>query len=242
MTTNNDLVGNIHAAFENESAINLHKTPIAVFVRDDGSLVLEGNVEDIITKRRAAQLAAMAAGAHAVLDHLRLIPSDHRGDGHILDLLYEALCQEPVFHGCTIVAVTESQPDKMKTPPDNETGFLEIEVADGVVNLNGHVQSLSHKRLAHVLAWWTPGVADVDDRLRITPPEQDNDDEITDALRIIFEKDPWLDASQLQIHTHNRKILLEGIVHSNEQRHMAECDAWYIPGVHGVINHIEVRP
>ena len=102
--------------------------------------------------------------------------------------------------------------------------------------------SLSHRRLAEVLAWWTTGVVGVNNQLRVTPAEEDNDDEITDALRMVLEKDPWLDAGQIWAHTHGGTVVLDGLLPSNEQKHMAECDAWYINGVTKVKNRIEVRP
>jgi osmotically-inducible protein OsmY len=47
-------------------------------------------------------------------------------------------------------------------------------VVDGdVVTLNGQVPSLSHKRLAGVLAWWVPGVRDVVDGLAVEPTQSD---------------------------------------------------------------------
>jgi osmotically-inducible protein OsmY len=119
--------------------------------------------------------------------------------------------------------------------------MIEIAVNDAVVTLVGTVESLSHKRLADVLAWWTIGAVDVRNRLHVEPPEQGNDDEITDALRIVLEMDPWLDAGQIQVHTRDQKIHLDGLVRSPEQKHMAECNAWYILGVHEVINRIAVQ-
>ena len=46
----------------------------------------------------------------------------------------------------------------------------------------GAAISLSHKRLAGVLAWWTPGCRDVVNSLDIVPPERDSDEEVQDAL------------------------------------------------------------
>ena len=56
--------------------------------------------------------------------------------------------------------------------------------ANGVVTLNGEVPSLSHKRLAGVLAWWVPGTRDVINGLEEVPPEEDNDDELIDAMHV----------------------------------------------------------
>ena len=61
---------------------------------------------------------------------------------------------------------------------------INVEVANGVVTLNGEVPSLTHKRLVGVLAWWVPGSRDVINGLEEVPPEQDNDDELIDAVHV----------------------------------------------------------
>ena len=43
---------------------------------------------------------------------------------------------------------------------------------------------------------------------------------------------PWLSAM----------VTLAGLLPNEAERHMAECDAWYVFGVDKVINNIEVRP
>ena len=242
MTATREIESAVRAVLENDSTINLHEHPVAIAISAPGTLILQGEVEDIVAKRRAVQLSKDVPGVQQIMDYLRLIPSERRGDGAVLDSVYQALTQEPVFHGCTIVARDPNPSETVREPRDNETGSIEITVADAVVTLTGHVQSLTHKRLADVLSWWVRGTADVSNRLRVVPAEKDNDDEITDALRIVLEKDPWLDAGQIRIRTQNQEVLLEGLVRSREQRHMAECDAWYILGVHQVTNRIEVRP
>jgi osmotically-inducible protein OsmY len=116
-----------------------------------------------------------------------------------------------------------------------------VEVEDGVVTLNGQVPSLAHKRLAGVLAWWVPGSRDVVNGLEEVPPGEDNDDEVTDAVRTALEKDPFVRAEQIRIATKNNVVTLEGIVSSDAAREMAEFDAWYVFGVDRVINRIEVQ-
>jgi osmotically-inducible protein OsmY len=109
-------------------------------------------------------------------------------------------------------------------------------VEAGVVTLNGQVPSLSHKRLAGVLAWWVPGSRDVINGLEVMPPEEDNDDEITDAVRLALEKDPFVNAAQVRVRTKHAIVTLEGLVAHDTEKHMAECDAWYVFGVDKVIN------
>lgn len=120
-------------------------------------------------------------------------------------------------------------------------GAIGLSVDRGVVTLDGTVPSLSHKRLAGVLAWWVPGVRDVVNGLEIAPPEADDDDEISDAVRLVLEKDPLVDAPQIGVSTHRAVVTLTGTVRCAMERQAAERDAWCIFGVDDVKSEIEVR-
>jgi osmotically-inducible protein OsmY len=138
-------------------------------------------------------------------------------------------------------ACIKDQVEMLREQAEDNCGSIEVQVEDGIVILDGEVISLSHKRLAGVLAWWTPGCRDVVNGLEVVPPEQDTDDEVTDALRIVLEKDPLVkDPEQIRIRTHDYVVTLEGLVNKEEDRHTAELDAWYLFGVDKVINRIDV--
>jgi osmotically-inducible protein OsmY len=102
------------------------------------------------------------------------------------------------------------------------------------------VPSLSHKRLAGVLAWWVPGSREVINGLAVEPPQADSDDEITDAVRLVLDKDRFVPADQIRVRTRGRVVTLEGIVANQTLCELAECDAWYVFGVDRVVNHLQV--
>jgi osmotically-inducible protein OsmY len=109
------------------------------------------------------------------------------------------------------------------------------------VVLNGVVTSLSAKRLAGVLAWWVPGSRDVVNGLDVSPLQEDNDDEVADAIRLALEKNPFVNASQIRVRVRNYTATLEGLVKNETQRHMAEADAWYVFRVDRVVNRLGVE-
>jgi osmotically-inducible protein OsmY len=116
-----------------------------------------------------------------------------------------------------------------------------VSVKDGVVTLDGWVISLSHKRMAGVLAWWVPGCRDVVDALEVLPPEQDNDDEVSDALSLVLEMDPMIPhPDQIRIRTQNYVVTLDGLVGTQTEKDRAEQDAWCLFAVDKVINHLAV--
>lgn len=228
------------AALEQEPRVNLRRNPIRVCFEGD-VLRLEGTVENIIVKKRAAAIAQSVAGTLAVLDHLRVAVTESMEDGALLDKVTRELLDEPAFTEYSIRAkktgAFRTLRDRGETPP----GSLDIEVRDGIVTFAGLAGSLTHRRLAEVLAWWTAGCKDVNNRLRVTPPEQEHEGELIDAVRIVLEKDPLVHADQLHVEARRNKVTLQGYVASDEEKRLAILDTWYIPGVRDVADRIVTR-
>jgi osmotically-inducible protein OsmY len=229
----------IQAQFESERRINLHRHPIRVgFSGDD--LVLEGQAENIAAKKLALEIAGSVRGAGRIVDRLRVAPAEPMGDAEIRDRVCKLLIQETAFDTCTIRASVGNELRTIRESDIEPAGEIAIEVRDGVVMLNGPVPSLCHKRLAGVLAWWVPGSRDVVNGLEEVPTEADSDDEITDAVRLVLEKDPFVNSDRIRATTRRSIVTLEGAVPSKESRELAEFDAWYVFGVDGVVNNVHV--
>jgi osmotically-inducible protein OsmY len=241
MTEPEQLCSAVRAAIEHQLHVDSRDQHLDINVRN-GALLLEGEVQDIILKRMLAPVVEKVPGVQDVVDRIQVTPSERREDGALFDAVYEAISEEPVFRNHDIAALNGVDLKTRSKDAAAADGYISLKSHDGVVTLRGKVPSLSHKRLAEVLAWWTTGVVGVSNQLCVTPDEEDNDDEITDALRMVLEKDPWLDAGQIWAHTHEGTVVLDGLLPSKEQKHMAECDAWYVNGVTKVTNRIEVRP
>ena len=62
------------------------------------------------------------------------------------------------------------------------------------------------------VAWWVPGSRDVINGLAVDPPEEDNDDEVTEAVHLVLKKDPFLKANHIRVWTKDRLVTLEGVV------------------------------
>lgn len=218
MTETLDPLRSIRAALTDELHIDPRKHPVRCEMVN-GSVLLEGTVETISQKKKALLFAMTLEGVAGVVDRIRVAPSNHMSDDEIREHLEHAIAGEQTL-----------------SPLD-----IKIDVNNGVVDLEGEVGSLSHKRLAGVLAWWIPGSADVINSLEVAPPEDDNDDEITDALRIVLEKDKLVDESEIRIRTKDFIVTLDGLARSDAEKEAAEEDAWYVWGVNGVVNNIVVQ-
>jgi osmotically-inducible protein OsmY len=155
------------------------------------------------------------------------------------DSLCNLLLREPELQGCTLCADIKGRTETLHDAGGDAR--IEVAVHDGVIALEGRVISLSHKRMAGVLAWWTPGCRDVLNSLDVQPPEEDNDAEVSDALRLVLEMDPLVQAVQVRVDCRNYVVTLEGCVRTQEERRQVELDAGCLFGVDDVVNRIEVR-
>jgi osmotically-inducible protein OsmY len=242
MATGEEIVKDIQAVLEVDPRINMHRNPtISVHFVDD-EVVVEGEAENILVKRLAIRLARAVASPIYVQDRLFVKLADTMGDATIRDHVSAAIMGESVFtyHGVRVWdnGKWQVRRESRETPTEQ----IDLRVEDGVVTLTGTVISLSHKRLASALAWWVPGTREVLNRLGLNPPEDDNDDEVTDAVRLVLEKDPLINASQLGITTQDYVVTLLGSVAKDREKELAEHDVWYVDGVRGVDNRIIVAP
>ncbi len=235
-----EILREVNAAFKREPRIDLNNYPIRISF-SDGVLTLEGEMENIAAKKLALELAAAIHGISGIVDRLRVVPAERMSDDAIRDHVCQALIQEPALKNCDIQMRIKDQVKTLRKSPLKADGIIEVAVEDGVVTLNGQVISLSHKRLCGVLAWWVPGSRDVINGLEVIPSEEDNDEEITDVVYLVLEKDPFVDADQIRVSTQNRVVTLEGLVPDQSVKEMAEFDAWYVFGVDKVINKLEVQ-
>ncbi len=242
MQNGNPVLETVQAALEREPHINLHRWPVHLDLTDDSVLIMEGDVESIAAKKRALELAGAVADVRGVVDRLHVAPGEPKGDGEILDALETALLDARDFKNCSLRVIKKGQTLTLQEILDDDSsGDILVSVNDGVVTLDGWVISLSHKRLAGVLAWWMPGCRDVVDAVEVLPPEQDTDDEVTDALSLVLEMDPLIPhPAQISIHTRDYVVTLDGLVATQAEKDRAEQDAWYLFAVDGVINQLAV--
>jgi osmotically-inducible protein OsmY len=240
MSGKEEVIRRVHQALEYEPRVNLHLYPVRIGYTD-GAVVLEGEVGDVAAKKLALELAAAVDGVRGVIDRLHVLPSERKGDGAIRDSFCGFLLREPEFRGCSVRARVKGRIDTLREAPEDGGCAIEAAVEDGVITLEGKVTSLSHQRVAGVLAWWTPGCRDVVNSLEVDPAEEDNDEEVVDALRLVLEMDPLVQAGQIRASCRNFVVTLEGYVRTEEERRRAESDAWCLFAVDRVINRIQVH-
>lgn len=240
MDRSETIVKEVNAALERDPRISFHKHPLKIAVDPDGTLFLEGELENIAAKKLALEHAATIGGVIGIVDRLRIAPSIPMGDGEIRDHVRDALLEEPAINSCGIRIMNSGRWEIFRESQVGTPRYsIEVKVDDGVVTLDGQVSSLSHKRLAGVLAWWVPGSRDVVNGLEVAPIQEDSDDEIAEAVNLVLEKDPLINAYRIHVTVRAAVVTLEGLVVNNAESEMAEMDAWYVFGVDRVVNRLE---
>ncbi len=239
MTDDRDVLDAVRSALHSEPRVHVTDGPIRLALAD-GALTMEGEVDHIAGKKLALEAAARVPGVGIIIDRLHVRPATPMGDGEIRDQVRDALLQEIALAPCTIRVWVKGQPETAREPAD-ATGMIDVRVEDGIVTLDGDVTGLGQKRLAGVLAWWVPGSRDVTNGIGVTPPEQDSEAAVTDAVLQVLEKDPFVAAASIRVHTRRAVVTLDGTVPRDGERKLAEDDAWYVFGVDRVINRLDVR-
>ncbi|KPK39640.1 MAG: hypothetical protein AMJ69_05075 [Gammaproteobacteria bacterium SG8_47] len=235
-----EILETILAELERDARVNLHDYPISASV-NDSTLTLQGEVENIAAKKIAAATARRLYRQGPVTDQLRVSASDPHNEGVLRDEVVTSFIEEPVFTEYSLSLLRGGRTEVLRDGRDDEHGHIDVTIDDGLVSLAGRVGSLTHRRLAEVLMWWTAGCQVVENRLEVVPPEEDNDGELTDAVLMALEKDPLVHASQLSVHARDGVVTLDGYVASAEEQRLAVLDAWTVPDVKDVVDRIQAH-
>jgi osmotically-inducible protein OsmY len=239
MTGEQDVLAAVRSALHSEPRIHVVDGPIHLAFAGN-ELTMEGEVDHIAGKKLALEAAARIPGVGGIIDRLHVRPATPMGDGEIRDKVRDALLEESALASCTIRAWVKGQLETAREQAD-ATGSIDIKVENGIVTLDGDVAGPGQKRIAGVLAWWVPGSRDVINGIGLTPPEQDSEAAVTDAVLQVLEKDPFVDATSIQVHTRRAVVTLTGSVPREAERKLAEDDAWYVFDVDKVVNLLVVR-
>lgn len=227
------------ARLERDPRVNLHTYPVHGHA-DGCKLTLSGVVEDIAAKRIIDSLVRAATDGVEVVSQLRLRIPERRGDGALRDHVLCHLRDEPALRDTDLQARRGDELQTLRAIGVDGSGCIEVQAEDGTVRLRGQVASLSHRRLAEVLAWWAGGCETVINDLQVIPDERDDDGELADAIRLVLERDPLVHADHFTVRAKGGVVRLQGAVRSDEERRLAVLDVWYVPGVREVVDGVEV--
>jgi osmotically-inducible protein OsmY len=237
-----ELVNRVREALRSEPRIGPSFHPSELRVEPDGVVVLAAEVQSVAAKKLALERVASLDGVTGIVDRLHVTPATRMTDKEIRVHVRDMLIDELSFKQLEIREAEGDSFRLLRGVPTGAHGSIDIEVQEGIVILNGSVPGLTSKRLAGVMAWWVPGVRDVVNGIAVDPPEDDGPDMIAEAVRVVLEKNPFIDAGQIRVGVRNTVVRLTGLVPTQSERSAAERDAWCVFAVDNVINEIAVRP
>lgn len=132
----------ITSVLHNDSRVDMNEVNIRV---QQGVVYLSGAVDSAAEKHAIHENIHATGAAGSVVDELTLRNYVERTDEELRSAVKQALIRDIFLDADTV----------------------EVDTAGGVVTLRGHVPSYAQKMDAETVAWWTPGVTSVVNRLDV---------------------------------------------------------------------------
>lgn len=187
----------------------------------DGTAILSGTVRTFSEKTVAVEDAWKTKGVKEVVDKITVSPETLRLDADIATDIVSALNGDSRLDARNIV----------------------VKVAGGVVELSGAVGTLAEKEAAEEDAWFTGGVIDVANYIEVSPIKVRSDSEIEDDIKTAITRDARIgDPTRISASSRGGRVLLQGSVHTTEEKRAAEEDVRFTAGVISVQNEIKIAP
>ena len=134
--------------------------------------------------------------------------------------------------------------DELRWEPAVKATDIAATVKDGVVTLEGTVDSFAEKWAAEMAVKRLPGVKALAIELKVELPDSSErtDSDIARAAEHALKWHVLVPYNQIKVTVENGRITLEGEVDRQFQKSAAERAVLHLTGVKGVINLITVKP
>lgn len=187
---------------------------------DDGVVTLTGSVDSAARRRAAQEAAHRVAGVHDVANDIVVQPS------------------QPIERTDTTIArvVRESLERDSRVPHER----IHSTVSDGVVTLEGVVDSWGQRVEADELVRLLAGVRAVENLIAITPPAV-SASEIRRRVSAALAQLALGEAQHLEIGISEGRVALAGTVRSLAERQAAVSAAAATPGVSMVVDYLHIE-
>jgi len=192
---------------------------VAVTTSMNGVVTLTGVVPTYMQRQAAERAAKRVKRVKAVVNDVEVDPSRAGAARADTDLAQDAL---------RAIRVSASVPKDRVMPT----------VTKGWITLDGEVEWAHQKRAAVNAVRDLQGVKGVINHITVVPVVRPS--EVRTKIQSAFRRAADLDASNVEIETHEGRITLRGNVRSWAEKDAAEYAAWSAPGVESVSNEIVV--
>jgi len=130
----------------------------------------------------------------------------------------------------------------LKHQPELSASDIDVAAEGGVVTLTGFVKRKAEKVAAESAAERVYGVKAVADALEIKAPRERTETEIAKDVLHSLRTNICVPADRINVIVAGGLVTLEGSVHSQFEKLMAEAAVKHLRGITGVFNNIEVKP
>lgn len=213
--TDMDLRQDILDELEFEPSIDASDIGVTV---ENGTVTLMGHVPTYTQKRTAENVVKRIRGVRAIAQEIEVRPTG----AHL------TADDEIAKRAVSSLGWNSSVP----------TGAVQVKVEAGLISLTGKVKWQFEKHAAEQSVRNLTGVKGVLNLIEIIPAASPSDVRlrIENALRRYAE----LEAKGIQVRVDDRKVTLDGKVHTWAERQAVENAAWAAPGVSLVVDHIAI--
>jgi osmotically-inducible protein OsmY len=114
-----------------------------------------------------------------------------------------------------------------------------VAVSDGIIKLEGEVDTQHQKQAAERVIRHLTGVKGVTNLLRVTAAVAPTD--VKAKIKAAFQRSAVIDARQIQVEMRDGQAILRGRVRSWAERDTAVQAAWAAPGVTSVVDLLTIE-
>jgi len=171
----------------------------------DGIVTLEGTVDNLLAKKRAALIAETVKGVRSISNRLLVKPNNDMLPSDLEKQVSETLLYDEV------------------------TERYEIEIAvdsEGMVTLQGTVDSWKEKQFAAEVASGVDGVTSIKNELEVDHDSDRSDVEIRAEIARGLEWNTLVDDSLVDVRVDDGEVTLSGVVGSLAEKRQAIGNAW----------------
>jgi osmotically-inducible protein OsmY len=206
--TDQGIASHLTKEFWNDASIPANWIEVKV---ENGIVSLSGLADNIIAKERSGKIAEAMVGVRGVINRIRVLPPMSLTDEEVKQSVQSALLRNALI----------------------EIHEIQAEVSDGVVTLNGTVDSRLEKQLCGTMAKGVKGVVELKNAIRVKPGKKRPDEEIEKELRQRLANEVRVDDAQIRVRIEDGNAILSGSVGSLQEKNLA-VNLAYIAGVRSV--------
>lgn len=197
-----------------DDAVSAHLVDV---MTSEGIVTLDGQVDTVLGKERAEKIALATKGVRSVVNRLDVKPME-RTDTQVKNDVITALAVDPA----------------------TESYEVDVKVTDGMVTLEGTVQSWQEKQLSETVAKGVKGVKDVNNMISVNYKFDRPDAEIKKEVERKLDINVYVDSTLIDVSVDDGTVTLDGTVGSAAEKNRAVIEAT-VAGVTSVKDELEVK-